>query len=117
MNDEIEVKLNVLDHMNASLGKITNVQTRLILAEEDVLAKQMDSHRKALMKQIQKLQGQIASDWTVETEELVQKLREANGKVQTQILNIKKKVKVANNAIKIIGQIDDALAFLKTVVA
>jgi hypothetical protein len=51
--------------MNKSLGKITNVQTRLTLAGEESLARQMYSQRKALLKQIETLQGQTADQWTV----------------------------------------------------
>ena len=116
MSQDIEAKLNVLKGMNSSLGKITNVQVRLTLAGETDLAKQMDTQRKALLKQIETLQGQIADQWTVDAAVLTQKLSEANAKVQTRIRNIKNKVNIVNNATQIIGQIDDALAFLKTVV-
>ena len=60
MSQEIEAKLDVLKAMNSSLGKITNVQIRLTLAGEDALATEMDTRRKALLKQIETLQGQIA---------------------------------------------------------
>ena len=116
MNKEMEAKLDVLGAMNASLGKLTNVQIRLTLAGQDALAKQMDTQRRALLKQIETLQGQIADQWTVKAVVLTQKLSEANGKVQTRIRNIKNKKNVADNAIKIIGQADEALAFLKKVV-
>ena len=42
---------------------------------------------------------------------------EATGLLQDLIRNIKNNVNVANNAVQIIGQIDQALSFLKTVVA
>ena len=117
MSQEIETKLKVLSDMNSSLGKITNVKVRLKLAGEVALAKQMDLRRKALLKQIDTLQGQIADQWTVEATVLKKKLRVANTKVQGRIRNIKNKVNVANNAVQIIGQIDEALAFLKTIEA
>ncbi|HEX5757815.1 MAG TPA: hypothetical protein VF121_01340 [Thermoanaerobaculia bacterium] len=117
MSQEIEAKLDVLAGMNAALGKLTNVQIRLTLAGEEALAGQMDTQRKALLKQIETLQGQVADQWTVEAAVLAEDLRQANGKLQDRIRNIKNKVDVANNAIQIVGQIDDALAFLKTVVA
>lgn len=117
MNEEIEAKLDTLDAMNVSLSKITNVQIRLSLAGEADLAQQMDVKRKALLAQIETLQGQVADDWTVDATKLTDLLRTANGKVQDRIRNIKNNVDVANNAVQIIGQIDDALAFLKTVVA
>lgn len=116
MSKEIEAKLIVLSDMNSSLGKITNVKVRLKLAGEVALAKQMESRRKALLKQIDTLQGQIADQWTVEATVLTEKLRAANGKVQGRIRNIRNKVNVANNAVQIIGQIDEALVFLKTIV-
>ncbi len=116
MSHEIEAKLKVLNGMVSTLGKITNVQVRLKLAGEDDLARQIDTKRKVFLQQVETLQGQVADQWTVKAETLTEKLREANGKVQTRIQNIKNKVSVANNAIQIIGQIDDALAFLRTVV-
>lgn len=116
MNKTMEDKLTVLDGMNKALGKITNVQIRLTLAGEAELAKKLDTRRKALIEQIEKLQGQVADQWTVNAATLAEKLRAANTKVQTRIRNIKNKVNVANNAIQIIGQIDAALKFLKGVV-
>jgi len=116
MADTMEDKLAVLDAMNTSLGKITNVQIRLTLAGETALANQLDTHRKALLAQIEELQGKVADQWTVDAATLTEKLREANGDLQTRIRNIKNKVNVANNAIQIIGLVDGALSFLKTVV-
>jgi len=117
MNDTTEAKLDVLDAMNTSLGKITNVQIRLTLAGETDLANQLDTHRKALLAQIEELQGKVADEWTVDAATLTEKLRVANSDVQDRIRNIKNNVNVANNAVQIIGQIDGALTFLKTVVA
>ncbi|HEX9944110.1 MAG TPA: hypothetical protein VGG03_19025 [Thermoanaerobaculia bacterium] len=116
MADTTEDKLAVLDAMNTSLGKITNVQIRLTLAGETDLANQLDTCRKALLAQIEKLQGQVADQWTVSAAALTEKLREANNDLQTRIRNIKNQVNVANNAIQIIGQIDGALKFLQAVV-
>jgi len=116
MADSIEAKLAVLDAMNTSLGKITNVQVRLTLAGETDLANQLDTHRNALLGQIEELQGQVAEQWTVSAATLTEKLRDANNDLQTRIRNIKNQVNVANNAIQIIGQIDGALKFLQTVV-
>jgi len=116
MADTVEDKLAVLDGMNTSLGKITNVQVRLTLAGETDLANQLDAHRKALLAQIEELQGQVADQWTVSAATLTERLRDANEDLQTRIRNIKNQVNVANNAIQIIGQIDGALQFLKTVV-
>ena len=116
MSQEIEAKLDVLTAMNTTLGKLTNVQIRLKLAGEDDLAEQMNTKRKALLKEIETLQGRIAEQWTVKAETIAENLRVANGKVQARIRSIQKRVHVADNAIKIIGQIDDAIDFVKTVV-
>src|SRR5262245_56198699 len=116
MDDTIEAKLDVLDAMNTSLGKITNVQIRLTLAGQTDLANQLDTHRKELLAQIEELQGKVADQWTVDAATLTEKLREENSALQDRIRNIKNNVNVANNAIQIIGQIDGALNFLKAVV-
>lgn len=117
MADTVEDKLAVLDAMNTSLGKITNVQVRLTLAGETDLANQLDTHRKELLAQIETLQGKVADQWTVDAATLTEKLREANSDLQDRIRNIKNNVNVANNAIQIIQEIDTALKFLQTVVA
>ncbi len=116
MNQEIEAKLDVLAGMNSSVGKLTNVQIRLTLAGEAALAQQIDAKRKALLDQIEVLQGQVADQWTVQAATLADGLREANTKVQARIRNIQNKVDIAKNAVQIIGQIDGALGFLKSVV-
>jgi hypothetical protein len=116
VSDTIEAKLVVLGGMNTALGKITNAQIRLTLAGETALADELDTHRKALLAQIEELQGQVADQWSVDAAVLTEKLRDANASVQSRILNIQNKVNVANNAIAIIGQVDAALKFLKTVV-
>ena len=115
--DTIEDKLAVLDAMNISLGKITNVQTRLTLAGQTDLANQLDTHRKELLAQIEELQGKVTDQWTVDAATLTEKLREENSNLQDKIRNIKNNVNVANNAVQIIGQLDEALKFLGTVVA
>ena len=117
MSDEIEAKIDVINAMITALGKLVNAEIRMTLAGEDELAKQLKEKREDLRKQIEVLQGQVADRWTVSAAELTEDLRKANTQVQSRILNIRKGINVANNAIKIIGQIDDALAFLKTVVA
>ena len=117
MDDTIEAKLAVLDAMNISLGKITNVQIRLTLAGETDLANQVDAHRKELLAEIETLQGKVADQWTVDAATLTEKLKVANSNLQDRIRNIKNNVNVANNAVQIIGLIDGALGFLKTVVA
>ncbi len=117
MSQEIEAKLDVLAAMNTTLGKLTNVQIRLQLAGEDALAEQIDTKRKALLKEIETLQGRVAEQWTVNAETIAEELRVANSKVQTRIRSIQKRVHVADNAIKIIARIDDAIDFVKRVVA
>jgi phage shock protein A len=116
MDDTTEAKLAVLDAMNVSLGKLTNVQVRLTLAGEATLADQIATNRQALLVQIEKLQGQVADQWTVKAATLTDQLRVANSDLQTRIRNIRNQIDVANNAIAIIGQIDGALKFLAAVV-
>ena len=117
MNAEIEAKLDLLDRMNATLGKVTNAQIRLQLAGETDLARKMDGKRRALLRQIDLLRGQVLDSWTHSAGELDDKLRKANRMVQTRIRNIRKGVDVANNAIRIIDQIDRTLMFLRGLVA
>ncbi|MCB1758252.1 MAG: hypothetical protein KDI68_00535 [Gammaproteobacteria bacterium] len=116
MNPEIEAKLDLLDRMNATLGKLTNAQIRLQLAGETELATQMDGKRKLLLAQIDRLRGQVLDNWSHSAEALDEKLQAANRTVQTRIRAIRNRVNVAENAIKIIAQIDRTLTFLKALV-
>jgi hypothetical protein len=116
MNDTVEAKLTTLDAMNKALGKIVNVHVRLTLAGETALAAELDAHRKELLAQIEKLQGQVADQWSVDAATLTEQLRVANGSVQTNIRNIQNQVNVASSAVAIIGQIGSAMNLLKTVV-
>jgi len=116
MTVDIEARLELLDQMNATLGKITNVQVRLTLAGETELAGKMDTKRQALLKQINALRGQVLDQWTTSAVDITEKLQGANRSVQRRIRSIRKNVQVADNAIKIIKQIDDALVFLKGLV-
>ena len=75
MSTDIEARLAVLQAMNSTLGKITNVQARLMLAGEKDLVKEMDKRRTALLKMIETLQGKVADQWTVTAIALEQRLR------------------------------------------
>ena len=116
MNKEIEDKIDVINSMITALGKLTNAEIRMTLAGEVDLAKKSAARRKQLRAQIDRLQSQVATKWTVSAATIREALRGANANVQDKILKIKKKINVAENSIKVIGQIDDAIGFLKKVV-
>lgn len=77
----------------------------LVLAKHDELRDAIDT-----------LRGRVADQWNRDTEKLRDGLRQANAKVQASIRNIQKKINVAQNLIKLIGQIDDALVAVKGLV-
>ena len=77
----------------------------LALAKHDELRDAIDT-----------LRGRVADQWNRDTEKLRDGLRQANAKVQASIRNIQKKINVAQNLIKLIGQIDDALVAVKGLV-
>jgi hypothetical protein len=116
MSNEIEAKIDVINSMITALGKLTNAEIRMTLAGNADLAQQLAAKQEELRQQIDVLQGQVADQWSINAAEINEALRKANAKVQEKILNIKKSINVAQNAIKIIGQVDDALAYLKKVV-
>ncbi len=117
MNDEIEAKIDVINAMIVALGKVTNVEIRMRLAGENEQADELASKSRQLRQAIDRLRGQVADEWTVDAVELHDALRRANSRVQDRIRQIKKQIDIADSAIKVIGQIDEALAFLKGVVA
>lgn len=115
MSDQLEDKIDVINKMIVSLGKLTNAEIRLRIAGKDDLADQIAAKREPLRDEIDRLRGKVADHWAVDAATLTDDLAKANSKVQDAIRDIRNNINVAQSVVKLIGQIDGALAFLKTV--
>ena len=110
MPNEIEAKIDLITSMITSLGKLTNVEARLRFAGDAAQADQVKEKHDELREAIDTLRGKVADQWTADAAQIEEEIRKRNAKVQASIRNIQKKINIAENVVKILGQVDDAIA-------
>ena len=115
--DDIDAKVDLIIAMITSLGKLTNMEMRLRFAGDASNADLVREKHDELRDEIDLLRGRVADRWAHDAERIRDRIRQENTKVQTSIRNIQKKINIAQNVTKVIGQIDDALAAVKGLVA
>ena len=115
-SNDIEAKINLIIRMITSLGKLTNVEARLRFAGDDAAADEIAARHDELRDEIDRLRGQVADQWTLNAAQLEEGIRKANEKVQASIRKIQKKINVAENVVKVIGLVDDAITAVKGLV-
>lgn len=70
-----------------------------------------------LSAEIDILIGQMMDEWLGNAERAIKKVTAANAKLEAAVAEIKKQMNVAQNVVKIIGLLDDAVAIAKKVAA
>jgi peptidoglycan hydrolase CwlO-like protein len=105
----IEEKLDLLNAMSRSLGKLTNVEARLRFRGDTAEADQIKEKHDELREAIDKLRGQIADKWTADAADIEAEIRKRNTKLQDSIRSIQNDIQTAENVVKILGLVDDAL--------
>lgn len=113
MNDEIEARINLITRMITSLGKLSNIEARLRWSGDTTSADQIKVKHDELRDQIDILRGRVADQWTKGTAQIEEGIRKANTRVQTSIRDIQRNIKVAENVVKVIGQVNDAIVAVK----
>jgi hypothetical protein len=113
MNDDIEAKINLITRMITSLGKLTNIEARLRWSGDIAAADEIKAKHDELREQIDILRGRVADQWTKDAAQVEEGIRKANTKVQASIRDIKKKIKIAENVVKVIGQVNDAVVAVR----
>ncbi len=96
-------------------GQITEINLRL--QEKPDEAEKVSQKNASLSAEIDKLIGQMMDEWLSDAERTIKGLTKINSKLEVAVAEIKKKINVAENVVKIIGLLDDAVAIAKKVVA
>jgi len=109
MASDIEAKIDLITSMVTSLGKLTNVEARLRFAGDAARADQVRQKHDELRDAIDTLRGKVADQWTQDAAQIEAEITKRNAKVQASVRNIQKKIDIAENVVKIIGQVDDAI--------
>ena len=96
-------------------GQITEINLRL-QGKADEAEKVWQSNNR-LSAEIDILIGQMMDEWLGNAERAIKGLAKINDKLETAVAEIKKQINVAQNVVKIIGLLDDAVAIDKKVAA
>jgi hypothetical protein len=96
-------------------GQIVEINLRL-QGKPDEAEKVWQGNRR-LSAEIDILIGQIMDEWLGNAERAIKGLAKINTKLEVAVAEIKKQIHVAQNVVKIIGLLDDAVAIAKKVVA
>lgn len=113
---EARAKIDLVATMIRSLSKLSDVEMQLRFAGDFARADEVQQKSDVLLDAIKVLRGRVAETWTRDTEDLRAGLAKANIKVQASVREIEKGINVAQNVVKVIGQIDSALAAVQGLV-
>ena len=96
-------------------GQITEINLRLQGKPDE--AEKVWQENARLSAEIDILIGQMMDEWLGNAERAIKGLAKINTKLEAAVAEIKKQMNVAQNVVKIIGLLDDAVAIAKKVVA
>jgi hypothetical protein len=96
-------------------GQIAEINLRLQGKPDE--ADKVWQENTRLAPEIDILIGQMMDEWLGNAERAIKGLAKINTKLEAAVAEIKKQMNVAQNVVKIIGLLDDAVAIAKKVVA
>jgi hypothetical protein len=96
-------------------GQITEIKLRLQGKPDE--AEKVWQENSRLSAEIDILIGQMMDEWLGNAERAIKGLAKVNTKLEAAVAEIKKQMNVAQNVVKIIGLLDDAVAIAKKVAA
>jgi predicted transcriptional regulator len=98
-----------------SQGQLTEVSLRLQGKPDE--ADKLKPGNTRLSGEIDNLIGKMMDEWLGDADRNMKALTAANAKLEAAVAEIKKQINVAQNVVKIIGLLDDAVAIAKKVAA
>ncbi len=96
-------------------GQITEINLRFQGKTDE--AEKVWQENARLSAEIDILIGQMMDEWLSNAERAIKGLEKINTKLEAAVAEIKKQINVAQNVVKIIGLLDDAVAIAKKVVS
>ena len=109
-------KEKVLESLMAAhrQGQVTEINLRLQGKPDE--AEKVWQENARLSAEIDILIGQMMDEWLGNAERAIKGLAKINTTLEAAVAEIKKQINVAQNVVKIIGLLDDAVAIAKKVV-
>ena len=114
---ELTEKEKVLESLTAAhrQGQLAEVSLRLQGKPDEAEKVKPGSTR--LSTEIDTLIGQMMDEWLGDADRNMKDLTAGNAKLETAIAEIKKQINIAQNAVKVLGLLDDAVAIAKKAIA
>ncbi len=107
-------KISVIQRALITKQKLVLLEFHLRTKGQDVDAQMCASKGVELQAEIDVMLGEAMDAWRARAETLVTGLGDINNKLQSSILQIKKNVATAQNLIKALELVDDAIALIRT---
>lgn len=102
-------KLDIIDRLLATHGKAQKLALILKFAGQAAKAKEVEERNARLSKKIDILLAKAMRDWNTSAATHIEGIKAANAKLQANIADIKKKIRVAQNVVKALGHLDKAI--------
>jgi hypothetical protein len=114
---ELTEKEKVLESLTAAhrQGQLAEVSLRLQGKPDE--ADKIKPGNKRLSGEIDVLIGQMMDEWLGDAERTMKDLTAANAKLEAAVAEIKKQIDIAQNVVKVLGLLDEAVAIAKKAVA
>ena len=96
-------------------GQISEVSLRLQGKPDE--ADKIKPGNTRLSTEIDTLIGQMMDEWLGDADRTIKDLTALNGKLEAAVAKIKKQINIAQNVVKVLGLLDEAVAIAKKVAA
>lgn len=107
-------KESIVQKLLVTNQKVTTMRTRLLIQGEAGKAAEVQAKGQELTREIDSLLAQIMSNWAGSADQLVQDISGLNTNLQSTINKVKQRAQTAEQVVKAIGLIDDAISIAKT---
>lgn len=109
-------KTAIAQRLIVTIQNAKHAELTLIQKGEAQAAKKLEQKTKALTKQVDKLIQSAMKDWLNEADELATQVKSMNARIKTLRTKIANDIKRAENAVKLIGLVDDVISLVDTIV-
>jgi hypothetical protein len=117
MSFERTEKEHVLESLMAARRQGQLAELSLRFQDKPEEANRIREGTTRLSTEIDILIGRMMDEWTGRADTAIKRLTAANGKLETAVGDIKNRIKIAQNVVKVIGFLDDAVAIAKKAAA
>ena len=107
-------KENIVQKLLITNQKATTMRTRLLIQGEADKAAEVQAKGQQLTNEIDNLLAQMMSSWAGNADQLAQKISGLNTNLQSTINKVKQRTQTAQQVVKAVGLIDDAISIAKS---